>query len=333
MTKKIIRLTENNLLHIVEGAVRKILKEGEIVSNTNEGKYTIRTFSTAKEEDLRFLSARSKEMYEILTNSYESIGGPIGLEKDEDVINRSSIIKLGFADDGTIIAVVMYSDHLGGNKFSYGGAVMGNYHDLGKQCLEAIVVENIETIKEFYWIEASGALENWFRKHNAFNLPSRYVSTIFKWQKIEIIDEYYYQRSIAHKEPCVKTIFGFNNEQTLKKVFNDFYGYLLDDIEEMYNQLRGIKEGREENLSNYPPQVEIACSMVYLFEENLYEGEVKELPLSIISHLKRAVDYLNHISQKDSRVMNAIRSGENLLSSIETVQVVHNGTIVSLDMR
>ena len=87
-----------------------------------------------------------------------------------------------------------------------------------------IIEYDIQNWEEWVWIEASGKIEEIFRKYGGFNVPTKYVKIFLRSIPFDLVDEYHYSRNIGGNMET-KTIFGFKDESTfefLKKEITDF---------------------------------------------------------------------------------------------------------------
>lgn len=311
MLNKKITLTEDDLKKIIGRVIREYAEElSKIQSNI-----IIRTYSMTDESDRQFISDNIDTIFDILQNAYKSKGGLVGLNKKEDIINRKTYVRLAFYNN-QIVAVATYNNISGGNKMDYCGAIGGELHDIGRAGFFSIVTRDKENITEYNWIEASGAVEEAFRKFKAYNLPSKYAQQLFPNKKIEQTDDFHYLRTIGKfGQKFKKTIFGFRDESLLNAVYNDVFGDTLDSVEQMYQKLldsqNSISEASEKSMQ---AMLNLACDITSLFMDAYYDNEIREFPRRFLLLMDSTAKILYKFFQGNNRGMSAYNTLIDILN-------------------
>lgn len=130
------------------------------------------------------------EVWQILTTSYEPIGGFKSAKTKEDLMRKAKLIKL-VRRGGKIVAVKVYKDELG--KKSIAAGTDGSVE--GKQGLVKMSEEDIKMNRA--WGEFSGAMEHIMLKKGGVPISNTMASKLLG-KPIESFDEdgYHYTREI-----------------------------------------------------------------------------------------------------------------------------------------
>lgn len=130
------------------------------------------------------------EIWDILTKSYEPIGGFKSAKSKEDLIAKTGLAKL-VKRGGKIVAVKIYKDELGRKSIAAGtdGSMQGK---------EGLIKMSEEDIKmNRAWGEYSGAMEHIMLKKGGVPIPNTMASALLG-KPIESLDDdgYHYTREI-----------------------------------------------------------------------------------------------------------------------------------------
>jgi hypothetical protein len=140
-------------------------------------------------------------IWEILQDSYVSIGGFKSATDKEDLMRKSGLTKL-VTKGGKVIAVKIYKDELG--RKSIAGGSDGS--DEGKKWFIKICEEDIKLNRA--WGEVSGAIEHIMLKRGSVPIPNSMVAHILGKPVISLDpDGYHYTREIQG-EPHTKIMIG-----------------------------------------------------------------------------------------------------------------------------
>lgn len=171
--------------------------------------------NAAGSDDIKKLVSKyGKVILEILDYGYKDIGGCLGMQTEEDLINECDFIKLfraGGTNDkeGEIVAVACYADKAhpnskmpytnnradnAGRKIIACAASEGN-----SQYLARIITEDFKDLKRNVWGEFSGKMATFALKCGALPIPVDTAEAIMSHKHFEIKKEdgYFYTRKIA----------------------------------------------------------------------------------------------------------------------------------------
>lgn len=148
------------------------------------------------------------QVWQMLQDGYESIGGIAGCDSIDDLINDSDFWKLNFIN-GSLKAVCIYTFKRGGRKLMYATAELdpstGKATEEGKKALYAIIQEDLNAPgpqgakNRQFWAEVSGALEHiYLNKFKAPILDVNKVKSLLKDKTFEeTFDDGHYTRQIG----------------------------------------------------------------------------------------------------------------------------------------
>lgn len=140
-------------------------------------------------------------IWDILQDSYESIGGFKSAKSKEDLIEKTGLAKL-VRKEGRIVALRIYKDELG--RKSIAGGTDGSA--LGRLWFLKICEEDIKLNRA--WGEVSGKMEHIMLKRGATPIPNTMVAKILGKPIISLDpDGYHYTREIMG-EPHTKMMIG-----------------------------------------------------------------------------------------------------------------------------
>lgn len=150
-------------------------------------------------KDMKNRQQYATEVWEILQQSYQNIGGikGNGFNNIEDMIENIPFWKI-CVRGGEVTAVMMYKDNRGRKMVAVG--VDG--YAIGKKDLANMISDEHKTKRSY--AEISGALLGFYRKvlgdeFDGIRLPSEKAVEIFGADNIKLVDEYHYKRSIGGK--------------------------------------------------------------------------------------------------------------------------------------
>ena len=331
MSKKIIKLTEGNIVDIVRNCVEKFLIESKEIKsiNYNGVNLSIQSYDMNNTEDKSFIMANKDKIWNLLQQGYESLGGFKGFGSRKDMMRKSSMFHIGF-QDGEIITVSVYNDYLDGNKCVGATCIKDGKHENAVKLLNLIIEYNIQNWNEWVWVEASGKIEELFKEHGGFNVPSKYTKIYLRTIPFELIDEYHYSRAIGGNKE-IKTIFGFKDEETfdfLKKEITDKVKSFLNrnkteeslteserEIEQIWNRFNITQNEMEKNrdVINY---------FVYLKDDEL----MNEFPKECFDILKKSITYIQNALQNTK--FDIRKEKQYRLTIEEGLRVVNTSTVL-----
>ena len=240
--------------------------------------------------DKGFITKHANEMFNLIQQSYDRLGGNISIHEPNDIADKSSVVKVVFNNINQIIALALYRDDLGGHKryTSASNLKDPNYYD----AVQAIIINDIEPYDNWYWVEASGKIEEYFIKHNGNPIPNHLVHKFLRKPKKDIVelceDGAHYKRFLSSTDntPTQKIIFGFKDKSTMDKVmagvdnYDQFKIDVNDAIKDLYED--------DNNITDDDKSLEAASVFIQELDEKHDEGFNEMLP-SWKEQLKSAI--------------------------------------------
>lgn len=293
-----------------------------------DGEVTLITYDCLEESDYKELQSLSDKLWKILMDGYR--GNAPGLTNIEDLLMKSNIVRVAFYVKEPV-AAAFYSDYLGGNKLTYGGAVRGGLHELGKAAFQAIVQRDCDGIpNEYNWVEVSGPVETCFAQcKNSFNLPNKYAKGLLKKGGIKLLEDgFHYSRPIGPQHVVfTKTIYGLPSESILGDLTRQIMGQPCDDIEycwkqivasqhlsETYNHVRVLDENGNPRVRTF------GMALIEHFDELYSEWGVREIPSATIKQLQETLKILSRDFPDDKSVQRAVSYGNSMLDMVEPLE-------------
>ena len=179
MGKEIIKLTENELHHILKEVIEDVIKSNGRFDDTNRinvGNIVI----IKSEEDFK---KWAKQVWDMLNSSYADVGGLQSYRDFNDFIKKKHIIEIVLSKEGELLSCATYRRIEGSLKLTSIGC---DQSQVGKLALEQIIQNNIINSGLHYWAEVSGAIEHYFKKHNGFPMPNTLASKILQVNENDI---------------------------------------------------------------------------------------------------------------------------------------------------
>lgn len=312
--KQIIKLTEVDLHNIVKNTLFRMFNRTPLADGIHE--------ITNEDEIKRY----SKQIWQILQNSYKNLGGFKSYSDAEEMCNRISLAVIGVSGR-RIVASAIYRDDLGGQKLNGCGTLNGTRGQ--KSLLRSIIREDIENLQKYHWVEVSYPLEKWFKEMNGNPIPSSLAHKLLHKSKnkiIEMEDGVHYQRTIGNSNELVtKAIYGFKDETIYNRVINNLENYckfnVYDDFKEYANSLPKITEDIE-YLDNHPNK-DVALAMEIIIQiGNAWEDGIRELTPSMKKYLVASLTVLNR-ADRNRQIDSLIKNGNYYLSHMEVLRC-HN---------
>ena len=245
------------------------------------------------------------EVRDILNTEYAYFGfgkwnGPIS---NTYLAKIATEIKFAINEHGTA-ACAIYAGNFGGNKAI---GVTGIHDNPGyKDGVIAIIKDDIAGFDKWYWVEASGAIEHYYKKNNGYPIPCGYSKNfIARPIENECPDGFHYERKMGPDGVLVqKCVFGFRSYEDYLRITNEFAEY--DAFRDRIN-----------NESNGDDNVQWATFVIGYVEEMFLEYDLNELPPKWASDLKKAVSIL-----RDGGNDKLADAGETLLETLPVLEVI-----------
>ncbi len=197
-----------------------------------------------------------------------------GPASDKHLRNTTVEVKFAYDEDG-YSACSIYSNSFGGKKMT--GITGVPAHPRYKEGVVEIIKDDIKGFNSWYWVEASGAIEHYFKKHGGTPVPSEYAKT-FIGRGISVLEDdgFHYVRALGpDHELCRKCVFGFPSEEEYNKVVSGFADY--------------EKFKRDVLMETATDKLMLAKNIIGTIEEMYTEYEVNELPPQWARDLKISI--------------------------------------------
>lgn len=187
----------------------------------------------------------------------------------------------------------------------------------GKEGIKCIIQRDIENFADFYWVEASGAVEHWIQKYRGFPIPNIYAPMILNKKKEDIQlskDGLHYSRIIGvSTEPMTKAIYGFRNEAVFDLVTKDIENY-LGFVNVVNNKLK-------EAVFDYSKEESNAMYVVDLINEYYNNRMIDELTPHMYKALIASINVLKKSSGQNETIKSYTEIGDFLLSDMEVLKL------------
>ena len=153
-----------------------------------------------KKEEMKLYA---KEVKALLDEAYKDIGGALGIDTEEDLINEGNFWKL-VTRNGKVTAACIYTMNSLGRKAKYG---MSDGTPSGKKDLISILTEDVTQVARGAYYEVSGAPERILTRLGMKVIPADKVSAILNKTVTPSEDGFHYTRNIAGR-PVEKLLLG-----------------------------------------------------------------------------------------------------------------------------
>lgn len=308
MNKKIIKLTENELNKIIKETVNDLINTHGYLTKRKE----INIGNIITISDKNDFEQWYKKVWDLLSKSYEDIGGIKTYHSINDFYRKQHLIELIVDENSNLLACATYRRIEGSLKLVATGC---DQTQKGKLALQQIIQNNIINADLQYWAEVSGAIEYYFKKHNGYPMPNTLASEILQISPNQITlsktDKVHYDRPIGpNGEIYTKMIFGIKNEEIFKKAIQEVenYGSFM----------------REVNNINESITIYTVKQAIYIIE-NIYraheEDGYNELIPSWHEALVNSLETLKNISEKNETIEDYINYGEYLLEDMQILEI------------
>lgn len=256
--------------------------------------------------DAQEIAERIPTIRETLNREYAYFGlgkwnGPVS---NRYLIAITTEIKIVSNEQG-MAACAIYAGNFGGNK-ALGVAGVHTNPEYRKGVAE-IIKSDIAGFDKWYWVEASGAIEHYFKQNNGYPIPCEYSKNFIKRPiERECPDGFHFERKMGPDQEIVqKCVFGFPSNEDYLRVTQEFADY------------EGFRK-KINNESNGNNTLDWARYVVGNIEEMFLEFEVNEMPPQWSEDLKSAIQILQE--NGDDKLAAA---GELLLESMPELELIH----------
>lgn len=310
-----IKITESNLKKIISDSIKSIMESsGELLGSVNFGNEA-NLINAGKLQVIApgddSYNTYKEPVWNILSLSYEGIGGLKSYRDFKDFSRKKHIFKVVENANGDIIAAATYRRIEESLKMT---AIGCNQQEDEKQALQQIIQDDIIHLELHYWVEASDAIEHYFKKYNGYPIPNILASKILSVPHDSITllnDNVHYKRAIGiDKVEYTKMIFGFKSKEIFEDVINSVENY--SDFMRNVNSLN-------ESTDDYNALIKRS---VYIIE-NIYRLHEEDGFNELIPSWKKALDtsysILINAPQKTTVVVQYIEYAEYLLTDMDVL--------------
>lgn len=280
-------------------------------------------------EDKEFLISHESEIMTLINNAYAPIGGykgrPLSMKTPFDMVDLAKIV---FDANHSIIALAMYSKHLGGNKRFCSAGIRGNLES--REAVESIVKHDIAPYDGWYWVEASGTIEKLFKKFEGNPIPNHLAHKFLQKPARDLVldeDGIHYTRALGeHGSEIKKMIFGFKSLEYAKKAMEAIDNY--EKFKKDVNQ--AVEEILEDDLpaSSSKRDLSRAVYITNAIEDWQEYGGLNELTPTMAKELQAAVDSLtllkidSSLSSEERQIAKSnLAMADGILSSTPVLQL------------
>ena len=274
-------------------------------------------------EDKEFLKSRKNEIFTLVQNAYSDKGGFAGADNPRTLIKDTDRAKLVFDDNGEIIACALYWIDYGGFKRFGSAGIKGNSESL--KAVEGIIKSDIEPYDNWYWAEASDAIEHLYKKNGGNPIPNWIVGEALRISKddtsfrIDKTDEVHYFRLIRGKEKR-KMMFGFKDEETKNRAYSavkDYAKFKLD--------VNSIKERISESEDDIVVELEKSRKFIRgMFDLHYEDGFNEMLPewqKELLHYMDVIEDNMDKIPEDKKRMYKAsLDRAETCLEEMDLIE-------------
>lgn len=248
----------------------------------------------------------AQPVWEMLTRSYENVGGLDCYRSFADFCHKEHLFILVLDENRRLMACATYRRMIDHRKMVAIGCEQSKE---GRVALRQIVQDNIKNFELQYWMEVSGRIEHYFKKHNGYSMPNVLASEILNVDELDVKlsekDHVHYCRQIAGGDFYEKMIMCAKNEELFKKV--------LEEVENYGTFMKKDSSARNDAVKQ----------AIYVIE-NIYraheEDGFNELIPSWHHGLLDSLETLQSVTPKTQVVIDYIRYAEYLLDDMQLLE-------------
>lgn len=271
-------------------------------------------------DDKSEISKFRNEIFNLIKIAYSDKGGCKGCDNPRRVVTNSDRAKVVFGQSGDIIAVSLYNVQHGGFKRFASAGIKGNEESLA--AVNAIIKSDIEPYDNWYWVEASGAIEHLFKKNNGNPIPNQLAGYFLGMEDDDIVlddDGVHYSRMIKD-EVITKMLFGFKDAESIQKSKE-----LVSDYGEFKMRINSIDKRILESENDVNKMMEESRKfIVRLYTLHIEEGFNEMLPEwhdRLISSMNYIREHIEEFDQIKKRMYNgALNRGQNCIDEMTILE-------------
>lgn len=269
-------------------------------------------------DDKDFVKSHISSIFDMMKDRYSDIGGIEDMAKSPEILlSKTDLFKIVFDDNLEVLACSTYKYYLKGNKlFLCAGCRNGG---TGAKALESIIVSDIQPYNNWFWGEASGAIEHYFQKHHGNAIPN-YMVWKFLNKKIDEIkldprgpevDPIHYSRLLGdpkNQNWQRKSMWGYRDEEMAREVLLE-----IQKDEDFRLKSETVTEELFSEADETTRSTEKAIGIVAEITEFNEEKECHEMLPSWSKKLDEAINIINEqrASVKDINMKKRLNSALN----------------------
>lgn len=253
---EIIRITLNQLKEAVVNTLRLLFESHDIHLPI----------------DVQFLSRNelkpmANDIWLMLNRSYEKLGGLKTYRDYNDFLSKLRYAKIA-TFNGRLIACAIYRKM----DSSYKMVAIGSDGSIdGKEGVKKIIRHDIDNFQLHYWVEASGAIEYYFKQFNGYPIPNALANNVLNDDTYipSNRDEVHYSRLIPkiNGSRFEKMMFGFKDD----KIYNQVIEY-VDDYASFMKKVNKINESLRDGYYSFEDaRLIIDSTMTANCDDGFYE--------------------------------------------------------------
>ena len=243
-------------------------------------------------DDKEFLKKHRNEIFTLVQNAYSDKGGFAGADNPRTLIKDTDRAKMVFDKNGKLIACALYYVDIGGFKRFGSAGISGNGMSL--KAVEDIIQSDIEPYDNWYWVEASGAIEYLFKKNNGNPIPNWIVKDLLELNedtpagfRIDESDNVHYFRNIGGREQR-KMMFGFKDNEARNLAYSS-----VADYGEFKLGVNGMDRRISESTDKIHQEIEEARKFIRRLFDLHYEDGFNEMLPEWRERLLHSIDTIN----------------------------------------
>ena len=274
------------------------------------------------------------DVWEICQRAYQPIGGFLSIADKSDFLKRVHRLKLVNSTDTEgnpkIGAVALYRRQNEGFKgIAYAGnkGVVENY----RECIQAIILDDVKRYAEWYWTEASGAVAHYFEKNGGIPIPNIYVPYLLEKEIPEDAmsdDGFSYTTAVgpmANQYNIEKRLYGFVNKETFERlmaVYKDMDNFAGTVKKLMNREIKPVDLPKLESVELMQPD-EIRSYIMYIYnmDDTCMQNKCWIVPKSWIDMLEFSMKKLQDVYSRlhSQGIEDALFLGKDLRARVTPV--------------
>ena len=274
-------------------------------------------------DDIEEMKQYANYVWNILTKSYEYLGGFKTYSNIDEMVGKTSRMELHFTK-GVPDVVLIYRSNIDGFKL-VGCGTLGRTPEQVEE-LQKVIRDSAINYSLWKWAEVSGPMEKIYKMVGGNPIPNKLAPSVLlqSSSKFNFNQDFAHYSRIIGGERINKVMYGYKNEETYHKAENIItkeLGLTMDKWRGNINELPPINESKGYLNLNGDPM--IAYSMCVLIQfDNMWDeyGGINELPDPVYLKLKKYENRLKECKHKTPQINAIINSCEYMFSKIKNMQ-------------